>query len=543
MRVTARPGFLRAGLAALVSAALLAALPAAAAAAAAAPPPRVAMILLDTNTSMARTGVSAERAAVQAYLSALPAGVRAGLITFNVGWHLAVAPTFDRGRLEAAVAAVATSGATSSGISGALAGAASEVARLGASAHSRLIVLSDAEELTGRSPTAAIPADVVTWRLDKDDHPATLQGIAAATGGRVAAAGEIAALAAAFRTTATAPSHAAATPAAHPPVASRWPPVLVALLGFVFAALLVIALVGIGSLREIDRSRVLTQQMERYGARHAPASPGGEGKVARTVIAWGTQLLRSSNAEPRLARRLDLAGIARGPAEWAVLGTAVCALLAAGLSVLIGNAVIGVVAGVLAGWLGMRLLLSLRISRRRAAFGEQLPDVLQLVAGSLQAGFSLPQALDAVVREGTQPTAAEFSRALAETRIGIDIGVALDEVAYRMDSDDLRWTVMAIRIQREVGGNLAEILRNTVGTMRERAYLRRHIRALSAEGRLSAYILLALPLLVGTWLFISDGSYMRPLYTTAFGLFMLISGCVLMVAGSVWMRGLIKMEV
>jgi len=148
-----------------------------------------------------------------------------------------------------------------------------------------------------------------------------------------------------------------------------------------------------------------------------------------------------------------------------------------------------------------------------------------------------------VVREDTQPSAGEFSRALAETRIGGELEAALDRVADRMDSTDLRWSVMAIRIQRSVGGNLVEVLHNTVDMMRERASLRRHVRALSAEGRLSAYILIALPLLVGAWLFFSRGSYMRPLYTTPIGVAMLIGGAVLVAVGTVWMRNVIKVEV
>jgi tight adherence protein B len=191
----------------------------------------------------------------------------------------------------------------------------------------------------------------------------------------------------------------------------------------------------------------------------------------------------------------------------------------------------------------MRLVVSVRITRRRAAFAEQLPDVLQLVAGSLQSGFSLPQALDAVVREDTQPAAGEFSRALAETRISGQLEVALDRIGDRMDSIDLRWSVMAIRIQREVGGNLVEVLRNTVDTMRERAQLRRHVRALSGEGRLSAYILVALPVLVAAWLFIGRRGYVRPLYTTPFGLVMLVGAAVLVVLGALWMRKLVKVEV
>ena len=184
-----------------------------------------------------------------------------------------------------------------------------------------------------------------------------------------------------------------------------------------------------------------------------------------------------------------------------------------------------------------------KIGRRRTAFGEQLPDVLQLIAGSLQSGFSLPQALDSVVREDTPPAAGEFSRALAEARIGADLEDALQRVADRMDSTDLRWTVMAIRIQREVGGNLAEVLLTTMGTMRERAFLRRQVHALSAEGRLSAIILIALPVLVGAWFFYSDPKYMRLLYTTIPGLIMFVGAALLIVVGAIWMRKLINFEV
>jgi len=312
----------------------------------------------------------------------------------------------------------------------------------------------------------------------------------------------------------------------------------------VFAALLLAALLATGSLRRDDRGERLERQLDRHyrvGQGGGPATDD-EGKVAGAVVGWIGGLL-GAGFEQRLARRLDLAGIARKPAEWVLLGTALSAVLAVLLTVLTGSPVLGVPLGALAGWLGMRLIVSLRIARRRAAFAEQLPNVLQLVAGSLQSGFSLPQGLNAVLRENTQPAAGEFSRALAETRIGTELEVALDRVADRMDSTDLRWTVMAIRIQRTVGGNLVEVLRNTVGTMRERAQTRRQVKALSAEGRLSAYILVALPLLIGAWLFIGRRSYVRPLYTTSFGLVMLVGAAVLVVLGSLWMRKLIKVEV
>jgi Flp pilus assembly protein TadB len=265
--------------------------------------------------------------------------------------------------------------------------------------------------------------------------------------------------------------------------------------------------------------------------------------MAQTAVGLMEQVLKSRNAEPRLALRLDRGGVTRSPAEWALLGVCVSAGLSAVFTAFLGSVVFGVVVGVVVGWLVMRLTLDVKIGRRRAAFDEQLPNVLQLVAGSLQTGFSLAQALDGVVREGVQPAAGEFARALAENRLGVDLDVGLDGVADRLQSADLRWVIMAIRIQRETGGNLAEVLRNTVATMRERAFLRRQVRTLSAEGRLSAYILLALPVLVGGWLFYSDPTYMRPLYTTFFGVSMLVTATTLFIIGAIWMRNLINIKV
>jgi tight adherence protein B len=330
-------------------------------------------------------------------------------------------------------------------------------------------------------------------------------------------------------------------PAASPGTGS-W--ALVLGLAAIFLALLLAMLVLTGALRGSDRARRLERQLDRHyrPRREGPAEAANEGKVAGAVVGWVAGLLGSSLQE-RLARRLDLAEIARKPAEWVVLAAAASLVLAVVATLLTGNPVAGVLLGVLAGWLGARLTVSVRIARRRAAFADQLPDVLQLVAGSLQSGFSLPQALGAVVREDSQPAAGEFSRALAETRIGAELEAALDRVADRMGSTDLRWAIMAIRIQRTVGGNLAEVLRTTMATMRERAQLRRHVRALSAEGRLSAYILLALPLVIGAWMFTGRRSYVHPLYSTPFGLVMLIGAALLMAVGWLWMRALIKVEV
>jgi Flp pilus assembly protein TadB len=318
-------------------------------------------------------------------------------------------------------------------------------------------------------------------------------------------------------------------------------------LGAIFAALVIIAATVFASRVRAERDRDLAARITRYGPLHGGSQDSHDQSAAAAkgghVALDMTQRLMSSGAEQRLAARLELAAITRKPAEWVMIGTAGAIVVAGAVSVLTGNVIIGVLVGALAGWLGMRMLLSFLIRRRRGAFAEQLPDLLQLIASSLHSGFSLPQALDAVVRQAGQPAVGEFSRALAEARLGADLDDALETVADRMGSDDLRWTVMAIRIQRGIGGNLAEVLTTTVSTIRERGYLRRQVRALSADGRLSAYVLVALPIVVGCFLVITRRAYMRPLWTTHLGEFMLTGAIVLLVVGALIMRQMIKIEV
>jgi Flp pilus assembly protein TadB len=516
------------------------------AAASAAVPLRVAIILFDTNSSPATDQMTQERQAALAYASALPPDVQVGLIAFGDTWQSVLAPTASRTSLATALASLKPAGKTSQALPAALDGAVATIHDLGASSASRLLVISDGEFLSRLTATVPVPTDAIGWYFDRDDFASNVRQIALASGGQVADLDRAASLAAAFPVLHPHPHPRHSAPPQAAP-GFRLTSTLVDLLALVFVVCFFLALVVLRSLRRGDRRPRLAGQLDRYGPRAAaPASaatPDGEGTVARTAVGLMSQLLSARDTEPKLAQRLDHAGISRPPAEWALLGVCVSVGLAAAFTVIFGNVFFGVVIGALAGWLGMHLALSVKISRRRAAFDDQLPNVLQLVAGSIQTGLSLAQGLDAVVREDTQPASGEFARALSETRLGVDLADALDGVAYRLDSADLRWVIMAIRIQRETGGNLAEVLRNTVATMRERSYLRRQVRTLSAEGRLSAYVLLALPVVVGGWLFYSNPTYMQPLYTTFFGVAMLVIAVVLIVIGAFWMRNLINVKV
>jgi len=209
------------------------------------------------------------------------------------------------------------------------------------------------------------------------------------------------------------------------------------------------------------------------------------------------------------------------------------------LAVLAVWTLVGLALGTLLPW----TYLSYKHGRRTKAFNAQLADTLQLMSGSLSAGLSLAQSVDTVVREGTDPMAAEFRRALVEMRLGVEIEDALEGIAARMDSVDFKWVVMALRIHREVGGNLAELLNSVADTIREREYLERHVLALSAEGRLSVWILGGLPPAFLAYLLLANPSYLQPLISTTIGYVLLGVMAVLLTVGIVWMKKLVKVEV
>jgi tight adherence protein B len=248
----------------------------------------------------------------------------------------------------------------------------------------------------------------------------------------------------------------------------------------------------------------------------------------------------SRDRKSRTEVLLQVSGLPFRPAEWLIFRFSVAVALATLFLLFFPN--LFAVAGFLLGWFGLSVYARLRANARRRRFAEDLADTLQLVAGSLRSGFSLAASLDAASQHAREPMAGEFKRALARTRVGANLEDGLDDVAERMKSQDFSWVTLAIRIQREVGGNLAEILDSTVETIRERFYIKRQVRALSAEGRLSVYILSALPFLVGGWSMLRNTDYARLLWTTSMGVVMLAVGAVLMVLGWFWMRAVVRVE-
>jgi tight adherence protein B len=275
----------------------------------------------------------------------------------------------------------------------------------------------------------------------------------------------------------------------------------------------------------------------------AAPSPRPEGLTGSAVGMAEKALATNKGLTASIGARLEAAGMSLKPAEWVLMhagiaiGSGFLGLLLSSGGLLLTFLLL--VVGAAVPW----FYLGFKRSKRIKAFNGQLADTLQLMSGSLSAGLSLAQSVDTVVRQGNEPMTSEFKRALIEARLGVQIEDALESTAGRMDSEDFKWVVMAVRIQREVGGNLAEVLNQVASTIRERAYLRRQVKTLSAEGRLSAVILCGLPVVVGAFLLFFRPNYLEPMITSLIGWAMLGAAGFFMVLGVAWMSKLVKIEV
>jgi tight adherence protein B len=238
--------------------------------------------------------------------------------------------------------------------------------------------------------------------------------------------------------------------------------------------------------------------------------------------------------------RLDRAGLALRPGEFVILA-ATGVIVAATAGLVLAGAVGAVLFGGAAA-VAPRLVLRVLTTRRRDRFAEQLEGTLQIIAGSMRAGHALVQAISIVAAESESPTADEFNRVIVETRLGRTIEDSLRAMAQRMENEDLGWVVEAIEIQHKVGGNLVEVLDAVATTIRDRNQLRRQVKALSAEGRMSAIVLLALPFAIAGFIATLNPEYLAELFTSTVGRVMLGVAAVLMALGALWIRKLIEVE-
>jgi len=294
-----------------------------------------------------------------------------------------------------------------------------------------------------------------------------------------------------------------------------------------------------------DAGSAFRRRLQAYGRRGNPEE--------KRSLFERIPLLRlfSQRAEEEVRKRglltgvnaaLEQANIPLSAGEAVAGGFGLSAVVAVLSALFTGNPIMGGVAFA-TGILVVIGLLNFLGGREKRRFEKQLPDTLTLISTSLRAGYSLLQAVEAVASEAPDPTAREFGRAIVEARLGRQVVAALQGITTRTQSQDFEWAVMAIEIQREVGGNLAEVLQTVSETMRQRNRLKGEIRALTAEGRISAIVLGILPFAMGGFLFASNPEYIGTLFTSTFGIVAVIAGLLLMLAGGVWLRKIVNIEV
>ncbi len=189
------------------------------------------------------------------------------------------------------------------------------------------------------------------------------------------------------------------------------------------------------------------------------------------------------------------------------------------------------------------LYVYMKKQKRVNRFEEQLPEAMDMLARSLKAGHAFTGGLQMVGQEFDDPVGTEFSKTLDEINFGVAYEDALKNLSSRIDSDDLKLFVISVIIQRTSGGNLAEILENSGRLIRERFKLKGNIRTLTAEGRISAYILLALPFFLTYVLYLLNPQYLTPLFTDPIGHYMVAGACVMMIVGAIVMKRMVDIKV
>lgn len=297
----------------------------------------------------------------------------------------------------------------------------------------------------------------------------------------------------------------------------------------------------------LRRATGVTSALEPYTLE--PVEPRSEARhlalaettLTRRGVALTSRLLRPS-------KLLPIAELSLEKADWPVRGAEALFFHVAGVTVftMLGAALGGLgtaIPALLVSVLAPVFVLRIAIARRRRAFEKQLPDALQMLAGSLRSGRSLLQALEAMVDETADPVASELARALGQARLGRPIEDAIEEMARRVGSEDARFVASAVRMQRAIGGNLADLLALVADTMVERARLRGDVQALTAEGRMSAIVLGVLPIGLGVVMYAVDREYVSVLFRDALGRSMLAGAVVLAVAGFFWMRKTLEVDV
>mgnify|MGYP001772793302 CR=1 FL=1 len=290
-------------------------------------------------------------------------------------------------------------------------------------------------------------------------------------------------------------------------------------------------------------SRAIEERLDRFAAREVVARPEREERAERRAVTGLDGVLRRTRFGEGIARELASANLKLTVSEFLTI-TALSSLLVGFLAyALYHRSIIMGIAGMVVGFYLPRLWVKTLQNRRLKAFNSQLPDAITLLANSMRSGYSLLQAMETVAKEMPQPISEEFGRVVYEVGIGLPLQRALNNMVRRVRSDDLDLMATAIIIQHEVGGNLADILDTINETIRERVRILGEIRALTAQQRLTGYIIGFLPIGLTLIIYMINRSYISNLFNDPWGLVMLGIGGFMMVLGFFIIRAITKIEV
>jgi tight adherence protein B len=290
--------------------------------------------------------------------------------------------------------------------------------------------------------------------------------------------------------------------------------------------------------RLLGRRDPTEERLAEIGGQPAPV----EGEVGRPSTRRRlNRMMAGFGFGPRLAEQLSQADWALTVAEFSliVMGAVLLGLF---LGASIGGLWVGVLFGVLGGIIPIFFLRS-RAGRRRRAFVQQIPDILTLLVGALRAGYGLTQALGLLVDQLGPPGTAEFRRVMRAISLGVPVQQALSDMARRVDSADLDMVVTAINVQYETGGNLAQTLETIGETVRGRIQLMRQVEVLTAQQRLTGYVLALLPFGVALALFFISPLYISQLFQPGPIRLLPVSAIVLMIIGYLIIRRIVDIEV
>ena len=298
--------------------------------------------------------------------------------------------------------------------------------------------------------------------------------------------------------------------------------------------------------RAVSRSEeVIEERLDQFVSRETDEKPTdkkaerGPSKISRGI----NQAVAEKSFARNIATALARASLKLTVGEYIIL--VIASVLGTGLLffLIMHQSLILTLAGLVVGFFLPRFYLKMRQGRRLKAFNNQLGDALNLLANGLHSGYSLLQAMDAVAREMPPPMSEEFQRVVREVGLGISVERAMNNMLRRIPSDDLDLMITAINVQHEVGGNLAQILETISHTIRERVRIKGEIAVLTAQGRISGYIVSFLPIGLGLLLFILNPKYITPMFQEPCGIIMIAVGAIMMGLGFVAIRKIVNIEV